>query len=155
MRFGIKGILFLIILAGFALSGMAQRPGNGKKREEMRKELEEFKMKFIAQEMDLKESQQKQFFEVYGQMQDERIRLFEQTRALERKLKRNPDATEADYAAMSKAITEAKQKDAEIEEKYDAKFAMFLSGKQIFKMKDAEEKFRRKMHQMVHKKRKK
>ena len=50
-------------------------------------------------------------------------------------------------------MTEAKEKDAEIEKKYDAIFSEFLTSKQVYKMKDAEEKFRNKMHEMRHKRR--
>jgi len=132
----------------------AQDRKKGKTREEMRKELREFKMKFIAQEIDLKEEQQKQFFELYDRMSEERMKVFEETRRLQRKVKRDAKASDEDYAAVSRAITEAKEKDAAIEKRYDAEFSTILSSKQIFKMKGAEEKFMRKMREMRHKKRK-
>ena len=125
----------------------------GKDHRAMRKEITEFKMKFLAQEMDLKEDQQKRFFDLYSQMSDEKARLFRETRQLEKKLDSN--ASEAEYEAVSKAITAAKEKEADIDRRYDAKFSEFLSSKQIFKMKSAEEKFRQKMHEMRHKKKKK
>lgn len=87
-------------------------------------------------------------------MSDERMQVFEQTRRLERKVKKDPQATDEDYAAVSRAITEAKEKDAAIEKKYDAKFSTFMSSKQLFKMKAAEEKFRQKMNEMRHRRRK-
>lgn len=149
--------LLLIVIASVVFSGVAfsQPKGKSKNREEMRKELREFKIKFIAQEMDLKDDQKEQFAEVYGKMNDERMEIFEQTRKLERKIDKDANATEEDYAAVSKAITEAKEKDAELEKKYDAQFRKFLTGKQIFKMKGAEEKFRQKMSEMRHKNRNK
>ncbi len=146
-----KKVLTLILLLAFGVGvSFAQEKGK-KSREEMRKEFNEFKMKFIAQEIDLKEDQQKQFFELYGQMNEERRKIFEQTRRLERKVKKDPQATEEDYASVSRALTEAKEKDAAIEKKYDAKFSTFLSSKQLFQMKAAEEKFRQKMEEMRHK----
>ncbi len=145
--------IFIIGLA--VILGVGCMHAQGKKsREEMRKEFKEFKMKFIAQEIDLEDDQKKQFFEIYNQMNDERTSIFEQTRRLERKVRKDSQATEEDYAAVSRAITEAKEKDAAIEKKYDAKFSTFLSSKQLFKMKAAEEKFRKKMSEMRHKKRK-
>lgn len=131
-------------------SAFAQK-NKDKSREEMRKELREFKIKFMAQEMDLKEDQQKQFIEVYGKMSDERMQLFEKTKRLEHKIKKEGDASEEEYAKVSKALTEAKEKDTEIEKRYDAEFSKFLSSKQIFLMKSAEEKFRQKMSEMRHK----
>ena len=103
--------------------------------------------------MDLKEDLQKQFFEVYSQMSEEKARTVSEARRLEKKLAASEDASEAEYEAVSKAITEAKEKDAEIEKRYDGKFAQFLTPKQIFRMKAAEEKFRDKVHEMRHKKR--
>ena len=81
-------------------------------------------------------------------MSEEKFKVFTEVRRLESQLKNNPNATEAEYAAVSDAITKAKARDAEIEKKYDDQFSTFLTKKQIFKMKAAEDKFRRKMHEM-------
>lgn len=140
-------LIVLLVLAGL-MPVMAQT--KGKSRAEMRREVREFKLKFLAQEMELKEEQQKKFFELYNQMDDEKVSLFKETRALEKKLQ-DGNATDAEYESVSKAITEAKEKDAEIDRRYDEKFSTFLSPKQIFKMKAAEDKFRNKMHEMRHK----
>lgn len=151
-----KKLLLFIILALTigSFDGFAQKAKPSKaEREKMWREMQEFKMKFLAQEMDLKESQQKKFFELYDQMSEEKRKVFRETKALEKKLKNNPDASDEEYSKVSEAITEAKEKDARIEREYDAKFATFLSSKQIFKMKAAEEKFRDKMRDM-HKKKK-
>lgn len=152
IRIGIFALIFFAC-AGEGFAQHNHRGDKGKSPAEMRKEVEEFKIKFIAGELDLKEDQKERFVEVYTQMNNERIKVFEQTRALERKIKKNPNATDAEYAAVAKAITEAREKDADIEKKYDAIFATFLTSKQIFKIKTAEDQFRRKMHEMYHKKR--
>lgn len=136
------------------VSASAQKQARQSKKD-MIKELHEFKLKFLAQEMDLKENQQQKFFEVYSKMSDEKHKLFKETRSLERKVENNGNATDAEYEAASAAILKAREKDAAIERKYDEQFSTFLSAKQIFKMKNAEEKFRRKMHEMRKNKRKK
>lgn len=140
--------MMVLLLGSSAL--MAQK--NGGDKEAMRREVQEFKLKFLAQEMELKEDQQKKFFELYNQMDAEKVKIFKETRALEKKLNAAANASDAEYEAVSKAITEAKEKDAAIDKKYDEKFATFLTSKQIFKMKAAEEKFRAKMREMHHKK---
>lgn len=147
---------FLILLVALTASvGMMSAQDKGKKsKDEMLREFKEFKMKFLAQEIDLKDEQQKPFFELYDQMMAERHKVYEQTRRLERKVKKDASASDEDYAALSKAMTDAKQKDAEIERTYDAKFATVLNNKQIFKLKTAEDKFRQKMHEMRKKKKK-
>lgn len=146
-----KIILLLTLLTAVLVPVFAQN--RGKDRESMRREVQEYKLKFLAQEMDLKEDQQKRFFDLYKQMTAEKVRVFKETKALEKRLSNSEDASDAEYETVSRAITEAKEKDAEIDSKYDKLFSQFLTSKQIFKMKAAEEKFRDKMHEMRHKKR--
>lgn len=148
-------LLFFMIAVTCVTAGFSQDKGRKKSPEEMRREINEFKMKFIAQEIDLREDQQKRFFELFGQMTDERSAIFEQMIRTERKIKKDPNATDEDYANLTRLITDSREKDAEIEKAYDEKFATFLSAKQIYKMKSAEEKFRKKMREMRHKKREK
>ena len=110
-------------------------------------------MKFLAQEMDLKDNQIEQFKELYSKMSSEKRKAFATAMKLERKLKADKEAHEADYEAAAKAMDEAKIKDHEIDKRYDDQFAKFLTAKQRFKMKSAEEAFRRKMEQMHREKR--
>ncbi len=117
----------------------------------MFKEIMEYKIKFLAQEMDLKEDQKEKFVEVYQQMSDLKNKNFERMRAIENSLKK--DASEADYKKASDELAEIRLRDVNIDKEYDAKFAKFLSQKQIYKMKEAEDTFRRKMQDMRHKRR--
>ena len=119
------------------------------------KDMLEYKIKFLAQEMELKEDQTKQFAEVYAAMSKEKRQVFREVRKAERELKHKKNPTEADYEAVSRLQTAAKEKDADIDRAYDAKFATFLSQRQIFKMKEAEDKFRARMNEMKQKKSKK
>lgn len=132
-----------------------EQPGQRRSREEMRKELEEFKMKFIAQEISLQPDQQKRFVDLYQQMQEEKMRVFSAAMRLDRKVRHDKNASDADFEQAARAMSEAKEKDAEIDKRYDKDFATFLTSKQIYLMKSAEDKFRRKMHEMRQKKQKK
>lgn len=144
---------FFLLLVSFVAGAYSQEKGDGKgDRHKMRQELEDFKMKFIAQEIDLKEDQQQRFFDLYKKMNEEKFKVFKDTRQLEKKVKSDKNATDADYENLNKAITEARRKDAEIEKKYDEQFLKIISARQLLKMKDAEEKFRHKMHDMRKKK---
>ena len=147
-----RKIYILLLALIFALPAFSQKSQSREKREDMRREMHEFKMKFIAQEIELQESQQKRFFEVYDRMWAEHGKLFKATRGIEKRL-REGNPSEQEYTEACRAMTEAKEKDAEIEKKYDAIFSEFLTSKQVYKMKDAEEKFRNKMHEMRHKRR--
>ncbi|MBD5291364.1 MAG: hypothetical protein HDS24_04745 [Bacteroides sp.] len=144
-----KVLLVLMLLCTFSFA-FADKKHSGPS-EAMKKEMREFKLKFIAQEIELKDSQRKEFLETYQAMTEEKLKLFRETREIERKMRKEKNASDAEFEAASNALTEAKEKDAAIEKKYDAKFAKFLSQKQIFKMKSAEDKFRRKIEEMHHK----
>ena len=102
----------------------------------------EFKLKFLADEMDLNDSQRKQFNEVYSQMETERRAVFKKIKDAEKIIKGNKNASEADYDKATKDISAAKAQMAQIEKTYDEKFSKFLTKKQIFKMKEAEDKFK-------------
>ena len=147
-----KHVLLLILSVIMAFPLAAQKDGGKRSRAEMRREFKEFKIKYIAQEIELGASQIQEFTELYSQMEDEKHKVFSATRKLERSVKANKNATEKDYQSLSEAMTDAKAKDAEISKRYDEKFSRLLTAKQVYKMKDAEEGFRRKMHEMRHKK---
>ena len=107
---------------------------DGKKsREEMFKEIQEFKLKYLAQEMGLSEAQKKDFNEIYTQMSMEKGKIFHECQ---------------DYAKASEKLEAAREKEALIDRVYDAKFATFLSAKQIYKMKQAERAFLEKLRDM-------
>lgn len=147
-----KILAILIAVIGFSVTATA---GEGEKgnREDMRKELHDFKLKYLAQEMQLREDQQKRFFELYNAMWDEKRRVFSEARSYEKRLRNSKSTTDADYARASKMMSDAKIKEGEIERRYQEKFAQFLSQKQIYKMKEAEDKFRKEMQKMRNKKR--
>lgn len=148
-----KVILLLLSVVLGLLPSMAQSK-DSRQRHPSFKQIVEFKLKFLAQEMELKADQKDQFVELYTEMMNEKKKLFSEIRTLEKKLDENNSASDDDYARVSDAISNAKVRDAEIEKRYDDKFSTFLSSRQIFKMKSAEDKFRDKMNQMRHKKRK-
>ena len=127
----------------------------GKSKEEKWKEFLEFKIKYVAQEIDLKADQQKQFVDLYTEKSEAKRKVFRETRSLEKRLRNQKNPSEKEYEAVSKALTLAKEKDARIDKDYDAKFATFLTQRQIFKMKEAEETFGKKIQEMWRNKQKK
>ncbi len=145
-----KILLLLIALVGIAGSALAHPDGKGPDEKKL-KELREYKIKYLAQEMELTDEQKPKFVELYNKMSDERKANFDKLKAAERKLKGNP--SEAEYKTQTDIISNCKLRDAQIVKEYDAKFEKFLSAKQLYKMKEAEETFRKRMREM-HQKRK-
>ena len=86
-------------------------------------------------------------------MENERRAVFKQMKQIEKDIKNNKNATEADYDKATKETNQAKRKMADIEASYEKKFATFLTKKQIYKMKEAEEKFIKTMRECKEKKR--
>lgn len=151
-----KVLLFLVALlcvGGMAFANPAEScaPPDCRPDPKKLKELLDYKIKFLAQEMELRDDQKQKFAALYEKMSEEKRANFESMRAAEMKLKEN--ASEAEYKRLSDMISDCRMRDVQIDKEYDAKFATFLSQKQIYKMKEAEDMFRRKMMEM-HQKRK-
>lgn len=142
-----KIIVFLLLFfTGFSLAFSQNHPkGDIEKRI---KEVREYKMKYLAQEMELSETQKIKFFEVYEEMSMAKRSCFKEARDMERKLKKGKDSTEDDYRKATEAMNTANAEWAEKEKVFNDKFAEFLTPKQIFKMKEAEESFNAKLKEM-------
>lgn len=148
----------LLLILAFIVSGLScaiAQKHEGKKHDKMFEEIQEFKMKYLAQEMDLKDDQKEPFFKLYEEMSCKRFECMKPVWTLEKELKNKPSATEEEYQAAAEAKNKAKEKCAEIEKQYDGKFSEFLTKKQIFNMKSAEEEFHKKMQEMRQNKKKK
>lgn len=143
-----KKIILILLLALCGIVAADAQRHEGRNHDKMMKELQEFKLKFLAQEMDLQDDQKEKFVELYNEMSEKRIACMKEAWKLRRQVKHDKDATEADYEAAAEAMKKAKAEDSEIEKSYDDKFAQFLTSKQMFKMKAAEEEFRKKMEEM-------
>ena len=145
-----KRLLMLLgLVMALLVPAVAQPPGREKgSRENMRREMMEFKVKYLCQEMELSGQDEARFTELYTRMSQEREKLFLESRRIEKQLKGNKDASEAEYEAATKAFQQLREKDAQIEKRYDAEFAKFLTAKQIYKMKEGEHEFRNRMHKM-------
>ncbi len=150
-----KILLFLLLIIGCVSVASAQGHGDKKSKDKMFEEIQEFKMKFLAQEMELNEDQKEQFYQLYDEMCKKKWECMAPAWQLEREVKKNTSATEQDYQAAAEAMTKAKDECAAIDKQYDEKFSKFLSQKQIFKMKSAEDEFRKKMQEMRQNKKKK
>lgn len=149
----IRNLLFLLVMTlmlPVQLYGDECPSPEGKTKEQIFQEIQEFKLKYIAQEIDLKEDQQQEFFDLYNEMTRKRFAVLKEVRSLEKQVKNNKNASEEDYKAFTDALNKSKASEAAIEKEYDTKFSEFLTQKQIFKLKSAEEKFRKKMEEMRH-----
>lgn len=138
--------LVVLLLTLATVCGLCFADSPSDKKEKVFKEIQEYKIKFLAQEMELKGDQMKKFAETYSRLSEERKKNFMEMRRLEKQLDEN--SSDKDYREINEKLANDRLRDAELEKEYDAKFSKFLTPKQIYKMKAAEDKFRRKMHEM-------
>lgn len=146
------GLLILLSVIGIFYT-YSQEPAsqeNEQKIEKRIREVQDYKMKFLAQQMSLSELQKKKFFEVYEEMSESKRECYKDAMGLERKLKHSKDATEADYQQATEAMNKANSEWAEKEKQYNEKLSEFLSQKQIYQMREAENQFRTKFEEMKH-----
>ncbi|MDE7179616.1 MAG: hypothetical protein K2N88_00230 [Muribaculaceae bacterium] len=141
-----KFYLLLLMLILAAVPAMADSNKKNKSHEELRSEIIDFKIKYLSQEMALKGDQQKKFAALYRVMSNEKAEAFSNLHRMKKNLK--DDSSEAEYDAFHKAQQEAHEKAREIDRRYEAEFSKILSPRQVFKMKEGEEIFRQKMHEM-------
>lgn len=145
-------LIIALLISGFNL--LFADGDNQLKREKRFREVQEFRMKYLAQEMDLSEVQKKKFFELYQEMMESKKDCYQEYLVMNRKLKDSKDASEEDYEQVRNALNKANLNWTEIEQQYDEKFSEFLSQKQIYKMKEAENNFRAKFDEMKHSRKK-
>lgn len=152
-------LIILFLLAGFTFSSsqdLGENQGeepfktSPEKREKMFREVQEFKMKYLAQEMELSEVQKVKFYELYEEEQASKKECYQEAVVMDRRLKKEKDPSEENYQQVRSAFNMANMKWAEIEKQYDEKYSEFLSQKQIYKMKEAENSFRAKFEEMKH-----
>lgn len=141
-----RSITLVILLASLLLQCQpvrAQRPAN-EEREKWFKEMREYKHTFLAKELDLSREQQRKFFPIYDEMEDETGKLNQETRQIEEKVIKDGDnVSDIEYEKAAEVLFEQKSKEGEIEKNYMKKFQPILTKKQLFMLKGADRKFTR------------
>lgn len=141
-------ILSLLILIG-CMSMAAQKKCSPDPK--MWKEIQAFKLEFMSQEMELDKEQQKKFSLLYNEMWEKKKIIFKEIKSIESNLDNCKDATDRDYEEASARIESLRQKDYNLNKEYEKKFEKFLTKRQMYKMRTAEDKFRHRMQQMKYK----
>lgn len=137
------------MVMAFALPALAQKP---KDKDARRQEMLEFKLDYLGKELELRDDQKKQFNELYTQMENDRRAILRRMKKAEKNIAEGKDVSESDYEKATKEIMNSRSEMVQIEQQYDEKFATFLSKKQMFKLKEAENKFMQKMQSCKNKK---
>jgi Spy/CpxP family protein refolding chaperone len=113
-----------------------------------KKEFKEFKIRYLAQEIELRDDQKSLFVPLYTQMMEEKDEIMKVPISMQRRLDKMENASDEDYRKASEAMSNARIKENEIDQRYEEKFKQFLTPKQMYKLKEGERKFRDKLVEM-------
>ena len=125
--------LIAIILAPCALAAQSTAAQRARWMEQIRKT----KFEFFTKEVNLSKEQQNQLFPLYEEMEKTIYKMNSEAEALMKKT----NASETEFEAAATAMAKTTLQQGEIELDYFNKFSKFLSKKQLFLLKQAEEKF--------------
>lgn len=147
-----KKFCFLILSLFFFLPKINAQSDNyveNRDIDKMRQEMRDFKLKYLAKEIDLKDDQKQEFIDLYDEFETKRAEIYKPVRKLERQIRKDGDnATEEDYKKLTNELNKANQENSKLETKFNEKFSKFLSQKQIYRLRDAENNFRVKLEIM-------
>lgn len=142
-RFVAVALLIALSFAGIASFAQPKRQNDEEKRKEWMTEMRSFKHEFFKKELGLNREQENAFFKAYDQMDDELIKIGEETRSLERKITSDPEASETEMESAARTLFEQKKKEADVELKYFEEFKTILNKRQLLKLKETERRFNR------------
>ncbi len=141
----VRNIIAAALMLAVAIPATAQQPQNQlpdpENREKYINEVRRYKHDFLAKDLDLSREQQREFFPVYDAMEDELMKINDETRELERKTTTNAEASDTELEAAAQAIFSQKQREGEVELQYFDKFRKILNNRQLLRLKNTERKF--------------
>lgn len=132
-------IAFLIAAILMPLSVAAQ--SSAAQRARWMEQIRKTKFEFFTKEVNLSKDQQSQLFPLYEEMEKSIYKVNNEAEALLKKTAANANATDTEYEAAANAAAKSTLRQGEIELEYFNKFSKFLSKKQLFLLKQAEDKF--------------
>ncbi len=134
-------ITFFILIGAIVFAAnpaLAKRSISDNEREEGLKNMREFSHKYFRKHLQLSRDQETKFFQIYDQMSDELLRVGAETRALERKITNDPQATDIEMESAARSLFEQKKREADIELKYFDELKEVLTKRQLLKFKEVE-----------------
>lgn len=133
-----------LILCASAFQAFAQGPSE-EDRQRFRAEVRNYKHEFLARELGLSREQQREFFPLYDEMDNEIDRINVETRDLERKVSSKADATDTEVEAAARAVYLQKSAEGDVETQYFDRFKQILQPRQMLKLRNAEREFTRRL----------
>jgi len=133
-----KSIAFILII-------LATLTANAQDRSKWVNEMLEAKRQMLIEEVGLTPTQQEQFMPLYEAMEKEIYTTNRDARTLAASVEKKKAPTDSEYKQAAEALSRVKVREGEIEAKYFEKFSKILSKRQLFLLKQTENKFTRNM----------
>lgn len=112
------------------------------------KDILEFKIKYIIQEIDIDPSKEGIFIELYEDMELNKRECFYEVNQKRSLIKQNKKTPEKDFQELSILEEKADKDWVDLEKYYLNALSQFLTQEQIFRMKEAETRFQRKIQEL-------
>lgn len=144
--------ILLVLLTAFCGSAYAEKQPPAPPTDDMVKELQEFKIKYLIQEMDLPADKQAEFRRIYTQYGQQQSQLFKDMFSRFKSMKAKKEPTDADYSALAERMASFKSREGALENNCFQQLKSVLTPCQLFQLKKAESKFDRKVRDMHRKK---
>lgn len=143
MNKSLSAIFFSVLFLCSSLAAHADKNSNAPQQEnKWITEVRNYKHAFLIKETGMTEAQQKEFIPLYTEMEDKVYSTNREARNLEQQLSNSQEeANDENYASVATALSQVKEKEAEIENHYFELFSKILSKKQMFLLKRAENRF--------------
>lgn len=136
-------IALCMILSSQTATAQRIKGNSDDRRKEWMVEMRNFKHEFFKKELGLTREQEVPFFKAYDEMDDELIRIGEETRQLERKINADSDASDTELESAARTLFEQKKREAEVELTYFEEFKNILTKRQLLRLKETERRFNR------------
>lgn len=98
---------------------------------------------FLIKEIGLTSEETAKFIPLYNEFQGKKFEAGQRCRHLTREIRKNKQATAADYTNVVNECVEVKQKEAKLEKEYYERFKNILSPEKLYKLNTAEYRFAR------------
>lgn len=134
----------LTLIAAIILTftqAFAQKPHDKAQRQQWMNNMIQSKTDYVVKEIGLNDNLKPKFEKQYRAMCHEVARLGRDTRNLERTIVKKDNPSDLEYEKGAEAMAEFKVKEGNIEMKYFNQFKTYLTKKQLFNMKIAEQKW--------------
>lgn len=139
-----KKLLLTLTLTAFVISMAWAQQGRPEKFDH--EQFKANKIAFITQALNLKPAEAEKFWPIYNQFENERNKLFEQRREMEKMImERSDNLSEKEYTELSRKFAALFKEEGDLTQRYNDQFLKILPAKKVVELYKAEYNFRKEL----------